>query len=78
MKQLLTAIIVLMGLSGCNNDAPQLKKPIILVAKHKADKDRFGTIVLKDADNFYWSGSAYNNNFVMAVVDSYNVGDTLK
>jgi hypothetical protein len=83
---LLALALALMDcLSGCDEGTPQdqdkmfnsMACPCVLMAKHNETKETYGSIVIKDGNGMASSFST-KYSFAEAIIDSYNVGDTLK
>lgn len=62
MKNVLIAgLLFLTSCVETVNYSLNLKSPIIVVAKHLPDAATLGSVVLKDGDGVYWSGSTYDS-----------------
>lgn len=56
----------------------RLVPPVIVVGKRMPTKGEYGDVTVRDFSGYIWSASTKNSSFARAIVNSYNVGDTLK
>lgn len=76
MKRILL-LLPLLALVGCGNNSVKLEKPIVVTAKHVSDGwwDR-SCVILRGADGS--TITLTNTAEADAIVDTYNVGDTIR
>jgi hypothetical protein len=84
--KLLFAIILLLGITSCEDQTLQgrlrnCKKPITLVAKHKAiEWYEASSIIIKAGDGKIYTFNGYNegSSGLQAIVDNFNPKDTIQ